>query len=314
VVSDPDNTTASLTFNTSGAFLSYNGPTGATFSADAKTIYIPSQTATTRTEITLYDAASTTHTFTSNPILGSLNKSFEINQVNGGVNLGEVKFQIDYRLTAPRTGTVSITGYIKPVSASDPKSGFVTFVSQEYKLMGSEIELCSTPTSPNTGENRCPTVNFTLNAASPSATLRADITPLQPYRLLVKSTGYGPNGAKKELEAIIQKNFFNGLGSGAATTMIGTSVTPSGGLPFLFSAGNSNLVAYCGGVIVNNVCTCPETMTCVPSFGLTNPTNLDYVTSHPPSNNPAQMYPPPAMLGNGLPDWQQTPQGLDPSC
>jgi hypothetical protein len=53
----------------------------------------------------------------------------------------------------------------------------------------------------------------------------------------VKSTGYGPNGAKKELEAIIQKNFFNGLGSGAATTMIGTRTPPSGGLPFLFSPG-----------------------------------------------------------------------------
>lgn len=52
-------------------------------------------------------------------------------------------------------------------------------------------------------------------------------------------------------------------------------------------------------------------MTCVPSFGLTNTANLNYVTTHPPSNNPAQMQPPPTLLNNNIPDWQQTPEALD---
>jgi hypothetical protein len=49
-------------------------------------------------------------------------------------------------------------------------------------------------------------------------------------------------------------------------------------------------------------------MACVPSFGLTNPDNLTEVIANPPSNNPASDVPPPALLSNAIPDWQQTPE------
>src|SRR4029078_12933466 len=47
------------------------------------------------------------------------------------------------------------------------------------------------------------------------------MTAPEPVSLLIKSTGYGPRGAKKELQAIIQKNFFFGLTAPAALTLVG---------------------------------------------------------------------------------------------
>ncbi len=317
-VTDPDNTSNSITFNTSGTFSPY---TGGVLYDQGKKLCIPDCPGgilpSPGTEITFIDAPSTTHTFTSNPSnpnprLGS----FGIRQEGGGVNINPVKFQIDYRLTAPRAKTITIGGSINkpppnpdpnPNPNPDPKNAFVIFDTQEYKLLGSKIELCSetnTPNLPSPPENVCPQVNFNLTSASPVRSFYGDITPLEPYRLLVKSTGYGPNGAKKELEAIIQKNFLNGESSGAATTMLGTNTTPAGGLSFLFSSGNSNGTIYSGG-------DCNSTSGCVPSFGLTDPQNLAYVTANPPANNPAQMTPPPAMLSNNIPSWQQTPEALD---
>jgi hypothetical protein len=52
-------------------------------------------------------------------------------------------------------------------------------------------------------------------------------------------------------------------------------------------------------------------MACVPSFGLTNPDNLTEVIANPPSNNPASDVPPPALLSNAIPDWQQNARALD---
>ncbi len=149
----------------------------------------------------------------------------------------------------------------------------------------------------------------------PSRTLYADITPLEPYRLKVISTGYGPNAAKKELEAIIQRSLFNGEASGGLTNMLGSYATPPGGLPFLFDPGNSSGINYSGGVVCTGspeVCACPETTSCVPSFALTDPQALDYVATHPPAGDYNHMLPPPEQFSySDLPSWQQSPAALD---
>lgn len=295
-IADPDNTASSLTFYTVSGFLVIDDE-NVDVSEDFRTVYFPSSTANPRTEVTITSVGSTGHTFAANPALAT----FSINKVGGGVPVPEVNFRIDYVLTAPRAAVRSIRGNLVASAATDPVQ--VEFLSQEYLLLGSEIELCSTDTSPGTGADRCPTVTFSLTTENPSATLYGDITSVEPFRLLIKSTGFGPNGAKKTLEGIVQKDLFNGLASGAATSLIGTSETPPGGLPFLFSPGDSSQVYYDGGDCSSGPC--------VPSFGLTNPENLDYVTNNPPNDNPNQMQPPPALLGNEIPDWQQTPAALD---
>ncbi len=291
VVSDPDNSAASLTFNTSGIFLS-----GGTISGNGKTIYYPNNTAANRIEITFTDAGSTTHTFTSNPSLGS----FSIVTVGSGAVLpasnsaAALKFRIDYRMTLPRVAVRSIWGSITQGAAGAHK--LVTFQSQNYELFESMMELCSG----TTGGPGCADVSLDLTTTPTNNAFYAYITAVKPYRLKVIATGYGPNSARKQLEGIIQNNFFNGLSSAAATTMIGPFTAP-----FRFEPGTSNGITYSGG-------NCGSPAGCVPSFGLTNTGSLNYVTNNPPSGNPAQMQPPPALLDpNIMPDWQQTPAALD---
>ncbi len=293
-VTDPDNSSSSLTFYTSGIFLS-----GGTISANTKTIYYPNDTATNRIEITFTDVSSTMHNFSgspTNPLLGT----FNMTTVGTGAVIPSnesLKFRIDYQLTAPRTGVESIWGFIKQANSSAPK--ILTFQTQNYEIYGSNLELCSG----TSGGPGCADVSFDLTANPSDNRVYAYLTPVEPYRLKVLATGYGPNGAKKQLEGIIQRNFFNGLASGAATTMIGTNTTPPGGLPFLFVPGNSNGVTYSGG-------DCNSAQGCVPSFGLTDPANLTYVQNNPPRNG--TMSPPPAMLdSNNTPEWQQSPAALD---
>ncbi len=293
VVSDPDNSAASLTFNTSGTFTSYSITGGATFSNNRKTIYIPNQTASPRTEITFNDVGSTTHTFTGNPSLGS----FSISNVGAGVQLtGDIQFEISYRMTLPRTASKVIYGYIKQANSTSAK--MITFQSQNYELIGSRMELClsSTATVP------CADVSFDLTT-TPTPTLYANITAVAPNRLKVVSTGYGPNGARKQLEGIIRNDLLNGLSSAAATTLIGPFVPP-----FRFEPGTSSGITYSGG-------NCASPVGCVPSFGLTNTGSLNYVTNNPPGpngGNPAQAQPPPALLDpNTIPDWQQSPATLE---
>ncbi len=298
---DPDNSGTALTFNTNGGFIGYTVAGGATYSGDAKTIYIPSSTASPRTEIHFTDATSTTVNFTSgtppNPSLGT----FTVTNVGGGVQItGTVKFRVDYRLTAPRTGSVTIWGEIKQASSTAPV--LATFLSQAYSLLGSSMELCSAAS----GGPGCADVTLNLTT-NPTSSFYAYVTPIPPFRVKVISTGFGPGGARKQLEAIVQRNFFNGVGPGAGTTMLGPSTPPPGGLPFIFGPGSSNGITYSGG-------NCATTG-CVPSFGLTDPTNLNYVTTHPPgpgAGDPTQMQPPPALLdSNNLPEWQQSPAALD---
>ncbi len=302
-VEDPDNTSESLTFYTSGTFKSYNGAGGVSYSTDKKTIYLcataPCNMATPRTEITFTDATSTTTNFSgSNPRLGSFSL------VQGGVPLtGKIEFFIDYKLTFPRTKTERIWGSITQASSSSPV--MVTFLSQVYTPLGGIIELCSV----TSGGPNCADVSLNLSTLSPSpSTFYGYITAIEPYRLRVVSTGYGPNGARKQLEAFVQNDLLDGLESGAATTMLGTYSTPPGGLPFLFDPGSSNGITYSGG-------DCASSAGCVPSFGLTDPGGLDYVLTHPPgpgAGDPNQMLPAPQLLDSGnLPDWQQSPQNLE---
>ncbi|MGI8545226.1 MAG: hypothetical protein ACR2MD_17340 [Aridibacter sp.] len=292
-ITDPDDSASKLTYNTSGLFLS-----GGTI--EGNTIYYPSKTATNRVKIIFNPVASTTYEFTgNNPSLGSFTIS---NDGTAGAVLptptatNRIEFRIDYNLTLSRSYTASIYGFIDYIAPNN----MVTFQTQNYKALDSKIKLCSSQTSP------CPDttdVKLNLTTIPTSNPLYATMTPVEPYRLKVISTGYGPNGAKKQLEGIIQKNFFNGLASGAATTMIGTNTTPPGGLPFLFVPGNSTGVTYSGGV-------CSSPQGCVPSFGLTDPANLAYIENNLPRNGTVN--PPPALLdSNNTPDWQQSPAALD---
>lgn len=229
---------------------------------------------------------------------------FTISYVGGSGTImpdgDEIKFQIVYTLTAPRTATKTIYGKI--TKAAGQPHPTVTLDSSTAEIVGSTITFCSDQTS------GCSFTPLELTTPDPptTRTLYGRVTPVEPVRLLVKSTGYGPNGAKKELEAIIRKDLPNLAVPPGLHTMIGGSSCPADYptcLGFSFAAGTSNGVAYSG---------CDGAGNCVPSFLLTDPNNYQYVSTHPPSGNPAQMQPPPEMSTiTNLPDWQQSPAALD---
>ncbi len=290
-VEDPDDSSDSLTFYTSGVFLSYGEAGKFTISNDYKTIYIcsaaPCNTATTRTEYSFTDEANTAVNFLAvhdNPRLGRFTKT----DVNGGVDIGanEIKFRIDYHISLPREGLRNMRGSITKTGSNFN----VTFQSQNYELLGSFIELCSG----TSGGPGCADVTLTL-PANTAVPFYAYMTPIEPYRLRVLATGYGPNGAKKQFEAFIQKNFFNDFGAPAPLMMQGP------GAELTFDPGNSSVFEINGATTTDGFI--------VPSVGVVDQAGLTNVINGIPNNN-HNIQPAPAIVTD-VPDWMATPQNLD---
>ncbi|MCB1024839.1 MAG: hypothetical protein KDB79_10640, partial [Acidobacteria bacterium] len=162
------------------------------------------------------------------------------------------------------------------------------FDSQDLDLMGSQITLNSDPLTPTAP-----------SLISPGTTiLSGTVTPAQPIRLLVRSVGYGPRGAQKILEAVVQKNFFNGLSAPATLTLIGSTSA------FHFDAGQSQNVTYSGNDVVSDVM--------IPPIGTSNGQNLNAVNANlSGSSNKADVIGTPADVSSEMPFWLQTSSNLD---
>jgi hypothetical protein len=198
--------------------------------------------------------------------------------------IAAVNFKLLYSLSAPASGGRTIRGTIS-------STGGITFnfpMGGSYELAGSTITICGTGST-------CPT---TLPAASVSPGALSEhvngiMTPLEPFRLLVKATGYGPNSSQKVLEGVIQKNFFNGLGSDNAITLLGPPSCAD------VELGNSRNLEVNGGAS--------------PSIGVAGTGALDAVNDAIDEANPrAVVTPAPEIYTiSELPDWQQSPAAMD---
>lgn len=238
-VTDPDNTGEIVSYTTTGKFLDLSG--------------------ILRDEITIGSGLNLAKLIYEPATVSNLNVKSGSAKANFGrfklIPLGigaavlgvDLRFQIIVNMTAPYTGTRVIRGWLKPSLASPSLLQF-DFDSKSYQLMGSTITLDNDP------------MNVVLLGFTE---INGTITQPEPYRLLVRSVGYGPRGARKELEAIVQKNFFNGMTAPATITMVGSS------LNFNFSAGNSQNVTYSGIDVASDVI--------IPPVGVTNSANLSVV-------------------------------------
>ena len=304
-VSDPDNIGGLTRFSTVGTFQATTFTTGpnpaptpiqGVLSGGGKTVTYGS--GSDQTIVTIADQAPTDIDFSNynNPSL----IGFQV-QVNGaGALISDVvHFEISYRMTVPRVQSKTLYGRL----SQDQSTGVITanFLAREYTLAGSYINACTAQNcvvTINPCDQRPPATPYpvTLAAISGANTLTtvwASVTPVLPTRILVKSIGYGPQRSKKILEAIIQRNFIDNVGSTPAIAMIGPT-----GPGFVFSAGSSYGITYQGGS--------------GPSFGVTDPTVLAYLLSHPPGpgqGSLTQMQPPPALITD-VPSWQQSPAAL----
>lgn len=208
-----------------------------------------------------------------------------------GANIVDaLRFQIAYSMAVPRDASRYMRGTIYQDNSSllVPKPTYIEFDSGLFVLMGSNITLTSTNSS------FVQTLNRPVIVGSANSTLTGNVTPAEPQRLLIKSTGYGPRGARKELEAIVQKNYLNDLAAPAALTLVG----PSTG--FQFNPGDSNNVTYSGDDQASSAN--------VPSIGVTNSSNLQTVLQ---TNIKTIPDPPVADVTLEIPDWLSNTYNLD---
>lgn len=233
-----------------------------------------------------------------------------------GSTTGTVPFAVVYSVQQPRQISRVIRG---KVTWSTATTATITFDSYVYDTAGSQLRLCN--------DNTCTVLTSSMTVTVPvlgqTATRNffARMSPLQPFRLRVRSTGYGPNGAVKILEAVLRRNFFDELTPPAAVALIGASNGQ-------FFPGSSQRVCYTGISDFDPDATCPagtfpvdSNIPSVPPIGVTNPNNLNTVNcSFSPrpagcpttsGNPPAAPIPAPAMIDSELPPWLQSTEALD---
>ena len=280
-IDDPDDTGVDLSFRTQALI---NGSSG-TYSFGSG-----SNTARIR-----YENATVNNLNVSNAAVVATNYGRFVFEASGaGATMTQdVRFGIAFVMTDPYSTVRVLRGTIKQGTVTSSSVGTVQIVfdSPTYELMGSDITVAPrtiTPNAPNVGGG--------------ATTITGTVTAAEPVRLVVKSTGYGPRGAKKQLEAVVRKSFFDGMRAPATLTLVGDA--PG----FVFNPGSSNVTEYSGeDVAVAN--------TSIPPIGTTNSGNLNTVQNSidglPPHPFNGNVIGSPANVSTELPTWLTSPANLD---
>lgn len=195
----------------------------------------------------------------------------------------DLRFQLLVKMTAPYTATRIIRGHLKINIFGGGSLIQFDWDSKVHHLMGSTITLDYDPQNVNL-------LGFTH--------INGTMIGVEPYRVVIRSTGYGPRGAKKILEATVQKNYFNGLTAPATLTLVGPN-----GPGYVFNSGNSQNVTYSGDDIATNAM--------IPPVGATNNSNLTIIESQLCLICKPNTIGVPANVQEELPDWLQSTQNLD---
>jgi hypothetical protein len=165
-----------------------------------------------------YNSATTGNVDVSGSEAGINLGSFTITKTGfltgSDVTISDTPFEISVKMTAPLIATVVLRGTIKggKISKTSVGSVKIDFDSPISNLLGSIITLPVTSIQPN-----APNVNGGKTDISVTIGLS------QPKRLVIRSVGYGPRGSQKVLEAIVQRDVFDGL-IPATITLVGNAV------------------------------------------------------------------------------------------
>jgi len=299
-ITDPDNTGSVVSYTTTGTIFDNDGsdPTQITYGSSGNTVrikYYP----TTVTNLNVSSGSANTN-------FGRFTVS-----ING---LGAVipafnRFEIVIRMTKPYVATRVIRGFIETNSASILLPPKIIFDAQTFSLMGSVMTLNFGWGSPTNVAIIGPPqrYGYEANLGLGDNNITGTITSPEPTRLLLRSTGFGPRGSVKRLEAIIQKDFFNGLRAPATLTLVGPQSTASPATTFNFNPGSSNVTVYSGDDTVST--------DIIPPIGTTNAPNLDTVQAsvdgQPPHPFNGTVIGTPSDVSGEIPDYLASPQALD---
>ena len=311
-ISDPDNTGNLISFSTSIIFYTASGNlSSVTYGSGADTIAIT------------YTPANVVDLDTSSGSGNTNFGTFHVHVNNGGALVPSyTRFELVVAMTKPYSAFRTMRGWIETnaTATTVPK---IIFDAQTYTVQGSQIDLAFSWGSPQMVFDRTPPQHYGYEAqmiddsanGNAGNSITGSMTQPEPKRLLIKSTGYGPRGSKKTLEAIVRKDFFDGLSAPATLTLIGQSSTTACGsctpaIPatsFTFNPGSSNVTVYSGDDV--------STTDIIPPIGTNNPSNLtdvsDSVAGNPPHPFNGSIVGTPSDVSIETPWWLSSPQMLD---
>ena len=224
-VSDPDNPTKIIALTTSASIAG---------GGDSKVFLGTLGWATIK-----YNSVTTGNVSVTTRDIGINLGSFTITTIGSGGNVtADTPFTITVKMTAPFPALIKLRGVIKAGNITPTSVGAVKLAldSPLANLAGSIISFPLTTITPN-----APNVN------NGKTDLSVRITLAQPRRLVIRSIGYGPRGARKVFEAIVKRDNFDGLLP--ATIMLVGSVT---GSIFKSSTSSSQEVNYSGNDVFSS--------------------------------------------------------------
>lgn len=230
-----------------------------------------------------------------------------------------VRFIINVNMTQPYTATRQIRGWIEAGTVTNSSVGTVRifYDSQVYILMGSTFTLSNgtliqeaSPIADGTIRSGYEVVPSPPNTNLGETLVGGNGTTMsapEPIRLMIRSTGFGPRGAQKQLEAVIQKNYFNGLGAPSPLTLIGPPSTTSPNTSFVFNPGTASGTVYNGKDVLLKAF--------LPPIGVTYDANVTTVntalTKPPPNKFNGKTFGTVSNVTDELPFWLQSPTNLD---
>ncbi len=298
-ISDPDNTGSDVSFSTTGRLFDSDAgdPTKKTYGTGTNNVVITYSPAAV-VDLNVGGGAASTNFGKFNVSITGL----------GAAIPADNRFEIVILMTKPYVATRTIRGYIETnTSNSNPPK--IIFDAQTFSLRGSVMTLNFTWGAPANMAIVGPPQRYGYEATMSLGdnVITGSITSPEPSRLLLKSTGYGPRGSAKRLEAIIQKDYFDGLTAPATLTLVGPTSTTSPASTFLFNPGSSNVTVYSGDDVA--------TTDIIPPIGTTNATNLDTVedsvSGDPPHPFNGTVIGAASNVSAEVPDWLSTPLKLD---
>jgi hypothetical protein len=315
-ISDPDHTGKMVTFSAKGKF--YNAEVG-----DTTRKAYPNTTDANRIVIE-YLPKTPTRVDTTPGLVATDFGSFRVTRYGIGASVPENnRFEISITMTEPYWGQRVLRGYVRPnvLTGGVWTVPQIYFDSRTYTIQGSQIALTSIG-----GGNDFATSVYTEGPPSGFPVALDDIasvegsatSPVQgtfsspePIRLVIDSTGYGPRGSVKKLQAVVQKNFFNGLSAPATLTLIGPPATACPptcpATSFNFNPGSSTATEYSGQDA--------DSTDIIPPIGTLGQANLDVVHDSvdglPPHPFNGEVVGVPTDISTDVPPWLASPNNLD---
>jgi Tfp pilus assembly protein PilX len=302
-LADPDNTASTVSLSTSGLF----------FDHDAGNVYQRTYGSGANQVLIRYIPADISNLNVSG---GSANLSLGtfiyIRMGSGAIIPALNRFEVDVTMELPFYATRTLRGFIEPTTTAGqiPK---IIFDSQTYDIHGSDITLNLPGATMRQTGTQPYGYELTMPFSGMPLSVTGTITAPPPSRLLIRSTGYGPRGSRKMLEAIIQSNYFNGLGAPATITMVGPPNTTNPSTSFAFDPGSSNAMLYSGQDAAAG------SSDIIPPIGVSDPIdpitgedpNLDVVVNAVGGKLSDNVVGVPSNVGMEMPPWLRNPYALD---